>query len=370
MKMEHKKIAVFLPYANPHVMGWITSLRAYDDLIIGIRSSVKEYRSGYFDGQDHLENVYYFFKENHKARFYKELKNADVLITLGLFDPELFKIRLSAPNISSIYILSEPYNPLSATESLLKRRLFSWAFRRFYSNVNFLCIGGVDVKHYYQTLGFKKSKYYNFGYFPELVTSQKPAKTATRDNYHLRFLFVGQLIERKGIAALLRAIHQLSNQTYQQDWRLDIVGNGELRNEVEQLAAQYENVRFHGLVTDTSAINSFHKQADVLIVPSLFDGWAAVVNEGISKACAIVARNKVYATVSLVENNKNGFIFVKDNQLLPSLAKYLDGSIDLKAHQQHSQKVFEEWNHKNAAVSIHQLIHDKSRSNKNLLIEL
>jgi glycosyltransferase involved in cell wall biosynthesis len=368
--MRNKKIAVFLPYANPHVMGWLIELRKFNQVIIGIKTSVKEFREGYFDHQDNLENVLYFFKKDQEALFYKELNRVDVLITLGIFDPLLFKLRLYAPRLSSIYILSEPYNPITGRQPLFIRRLFICLFKIFYSQVNILCIGGAEIKEYYWNLGFKKAKYFNFGYFPELCSLPDLLKTKKRNYHTTNFLYVGQLIERKGINCLMKAINDLSNYTETTDWRFDIIGNGILDQEVIKVASLYKNVHYHGLISDSNLLNEFYQQADVLVVPSLFDGWAAVVNEGIANACAIIARDTVYSTKSLVENKKNGFIFVDDDQLLPSLLMYLNGDIDIFSHQTYSLKIFEEWNHVNAARSISRLIDIYPNDNDLLLKEL
>jgi glycosyltransferase involved in cell wall biosynthesis len=168
----------------------------------------------------------------------------------------------------------------------------------------------------------------------------------------------------------MKAINDLSNYTETTDWRFDIIGNGILDQEVIKVASLYKNVHYHGLISDSNLLNEFYQQADVLVVPSLFDGWAAVVNEGIANACAIIARDTVYSTKSLVENKKNGFIFVDDDQLLPSLLMYLNGDIDIFSHQTYSLKIFEEWNHVNAARSISRLIDIYPNDNDLLLKEL
>ena len=92
MKIK-KQIAVLLPYANPHAMGWINELTQLNnnDILVGCVNSVKKYRKNYFAEADFFKNVIYFFKSDFKLNFYKKLKQKDVFISLGMFHLEFFK---------------------------------------------------------------------------------------------------------------------------------------------------------------------------------------------------------------------------------------------------------------------------------------
>lgn len=86
----------------------------------------------------------------------------------------------------------------------------------------------------------------------------------------IRFLMVGRLIERKGFHIALAALARFS-QASGRGIHVDIVGDGPMRAELEQLARDChldEAVTFHGAQSHT-AIADFIRQCDVFIAPSM-----------------------------------------------------------------------------------------------------
>jgi glycosyltransferase involved in cell wall biosynthesis len=93
-------------------------------------------------------------------------------------------------------------------------------------------------------------------------------------------LYTGQLIERKGISALLEASARL-----QQDGRifsLLLVGSGRDEHALEQRAESLglKNVHFRSAQTPEK-MPSVYRSADVLVLPTLEDVWGLVANEAI-----------------------------------------------------------------------------------------
>lgn len=85
-------------------------------------------------------------------------------------------------------------------------------------------------------------------------------------------LFVGRLIDLKGLFLVQAAFEELGT-----DWRLELLGDGPLRKELEGWASQFDNrVLLHGKV-DHSAIMEHMARANVLLFPGLHDTapWAS-----------------------------------------------------------------------------------------------
>jgi glycosyltransferase involved in cell wall biosynthesis len=85
-------------------------------------------------------------------------------------------------------------------------------------------------------------------------------------------LFVGRLIDLKGLFLVQAAFEELGA-----DWRLEILGDGPLRKELESWATGFgDRVLLHGKV-DHSAIMEHMAQANVLLFPGLHDTapWAS-----------------------------------------------------------------------------------------------
>jgi glycosyltransferase involved in cell wall biosynthesis len=77
-----------------------------------------------------------------------------------------------------------------------------------------------------------------------------------------RFLYVGRLIAPKGIAPLLEEFASLP------EYDLVVIGEGELRSELEQRFADYPNISFLGRIPQAELVPAY-RDATALIFPSL-----------------------------------------------------------------------------------------------------
>ena len=120
------------------------------------------------------------------------------------------------------------------------------------------------------------------------------------------FLFSGSLIARKGVDLLARAFVRLANEV--RNVRLKIVGDGELRDEIAQtLGPVSERVEFAGF-KDWNELPGEYARADVLCVPSRYDGWGLVVPEGLASGLPVIATDRMGAALEFVETGRNGWL--------------------------------------------------------------
>ena len=117
----------------------------------------------------------------------------------------------------------------------------------------------------------------------------------------LRYLFVGRLIERKGIDVLLEAFRRVDGG------ELAIVGDGPLREAVEAAASQDPRIRLLGH-RDGEALADAYRDAHVLMVPSLYEPWGLVVHEGLAHGLPVIATDEVGASDDLIESGTNGYV--------------------------------------------------------------
>ena len=107
----------------------------------------------------------------------------------------------------------------------------------------------------------------------------------------LKLLFVGSLADahRKGMPYLLDALLMLREQ--RNDWQLDVVGDGPLRTVYEQHVRQLhlaDKVTFHGRQAKP-AVAWFMQQADLFVLPSLWENLPCVILEAMATGLPIVA---------------------------------------------------------------------------------
>ncbi len=120
-------------------------------------------------------------------------------------------------------------------------------------------------------------------------------------------LFVGWLIQRKGLDYLLNAMPYIMK--YYPNVQLLIVGDGVLREQYTNLAEGLkikDNVIFLGL-KEPKDIALYMNAADIFILPSLSEGKPNVVREAMCTGVPIIATN-VNGTGELIKNDINGLL--------------------------------------------------------------
>ena len=108
--------------------------------------------------------------------------------------------------------------------------------------------------------------------------------------------FAGQLVRRKRVDLLLRALAPLATAEGE-DWSLRIAGTGPESDALSGLARELgiaARVHFEGFVEDMDA---WYRTVDVLVLPSLIEGWGYVLAEAAAHGRAVVA----FATSSVPE---------------------------------------------------------------------
>jgi glycosyltransferase involved in cell wall biosynthesis len=135
---------------------------------------------------------------------------------------------------------------------------------------------------------------------PNAVPHGEPGTDRRRPNHPVRFLFVGQLIPRKGIAELLDAFLQLP------EGELYVAGDGPLRPLVDQ-AVDDGRVTYLGQV-DRPALQLLYADSDVLVLPSRYEVWGLVINEALEHGLPVIATESVGAVDDLVVDDVNGYV--------------------------------------------------------------
>ena len=122
----------------------------------------------------------------------------------------------------------------------------------------------------------------------------------------LLMLYVGQLIERKGISQLLKALNELHDPNV----GLLIVGSGPQGKELKQFCQDQnlENVYFEGF-QQQEALLRYYALADVLILPSFKEVWGLVVNEALASGIYVLCSNYAGAAYDLIKEGWNGILF-------------------------------------------------------------
>lgn len=149
-----------------------------------------------------------------------------------------------------------------------------------------------------------------------------------------RILFVGRLTTEKGIDVVLRAMTMIDPAL---DVTLDIVGGGDQRRNLEQLAEQLglaRRVTFHGH-TSEEELRGLYSRATVFAIASIAELQSIATMEAMASGLPIVAANAV-ALPHLVHDGENGYLFEPGNaeELAARLTDVLTAAPDERRRMQ------------------------------------
>ena len=154
----------------------------------------------------------------------------------------------------------------------------------------------------------------------ELFSSAKPAEKKPI------FLFVGQLIPRKGLHLLLQACLLLQQQGYQ-NFTVQIVGDGAEQEPLATFAQQHhlsDRLEWIGKV-DYHQLWRYFQAADVFVFPTLEDIWGLVVLEAMFFGKPIIC-SKYAGASEMVKEGENGYIIdpFQPEQLAKTMQYFID----------------------------------------------
>ncbi len=133
--------------------------------------------------------------------------------------------------------------------------------------------------------------------FPDI----NPGKTYNMDqNTPLKLLFIGGLSQRKGIANIFEAV-----QGFGRHVELTVVGH-KTANDCPALDAALSK---HTWIPSLphSGILKLMREQDILIFPSLFEGFGLVITEAMSQGTPVITTDRT-AGPDLIEHGRNGWL--------------------------------------------------------------
>lgn len=285
----------------------------------------------------------------------------DVLITEGYFQWTPLVLLYSLIYRIPIYMGYERTLHTERNTNRLKiwqRKLFNLFFSGFLVN-------GQETKKYLESLGVSTSKIHIGGmsadanFLRNAITSmsieeKKLFKTKYQKNETgLIFLFVGQIVERKGVGLLLQAWRK--HHKNHPDDKLLLVGSGNQLNEFRSKYANESSIYLLGKV-EYEIVYKFYAIADIFILPTIEDNWSLVVPE--TMACGLPIATSIYngCHPELVHKDENGITFdpYKEDTLISALDYFHHQ--DLKAMGEKSIELEKQFNTENCARRVYEAL--------------
>lgn len=155
---------------------------------------------------------------------------------------------------------------------------------------------GEEAVAHYVAVGFPPRKVHPFGYFPSLRGANVPIGGAQGAVPQIGV--AAKLEPYKGLDLLLKALARLKHR----EWRLRVAGDGWQRVQLQNLA---RDLGLEGRIEwlgwrSFDLMPEFLSASDLVVLPSRYDGWGAVVNESLGAGTPVVASDGVGAHCLLV----------------------------------------------------------------------
>ncbi len=215
-----------------------------------------------------------------------------------------FQASLGAP-VHRFLMTENRYEP--GARLLPRWLLYTWDALRYRRHLRGVFCIGHSGRHggarFFSACGYPRERIVPFVH---VVDSTPLPRAAPVPRQHTQILYAGQLIPRKRDDLLLQAFSRLDEPSA----RLRLIGQGPEEAALRALAQRLGiagRVDFSPSLPNAETVAAM-AEADVLVLPSRFDGWGAVVNEALLVGTPVICSDRCGAS-DVIENGRNGYVF-------------------------------------------------------------
>lgn len=138
----------------------------------------------------------------------------------------------------------------------------------------------------------------------------KPNENKTDDRDIIQYINVGRMSEQKNQLLLIDSFNQV--QKIKDNISLKIIGDGELRTEIERRIKKYNLQDKIELLGIKENVVDYMNDSDIFVLSSNYEGLPLVLLEAMACKLPIIS-TKVGGVIDIIENNKNGIIVEQGN---------------------------------------------------------
>ncbi len=233
------------------------------------------------------------------------------------------------------------------------RRLKSFILPRLVRPAAGILATGTLSGEYFRSYGADPARIFRFANTPDVerlraeCASARPRRDAVRGSMGIpdgacMMLYVGRLIEVKGLADLVRAVGGLDESSV----RVVVVGDGPEAARLEDLAKRVAPGRivFAGF-RQGAELTDMYAAADAFVLPSHHEPWGVVVGEAMACGLPVILSDRIGAGVDLLRDGENGRVFpAHDVGALREALRDVASNADRRAAMAtRSAKIIEGW---------------------------
>jgi glycosyltransferase involved in cell wall biosynthesis len=198
-----------------------------------------------------------------------------------------------------------------------------WRFGR-HKRLYLLCASAYTAYDFSRTFAFL-NKAYKWGYFPAVQAYDVEQLLERKSPRNI--LWAGRFLNWKHPEHAIEVARRLRAEGY--DFRLTMLGNGQLLETIRQQVAQLgleDAISLPGAVP-AEAVRSYMEEAGIYLFTSdRNEGWGAVLNESMNSGCAVVACKAIGSVPFLIRGGENGLTY--DNGDVEQLYSHVKNLLD------------------------------------------
>lgn len=286
---------------SPHQVDLLSELAVNHNVTLIVQSEIDEHRkkqkwSTIVDENINLiisPTMYESFQLIRKSKNAKHFFSGFLsykLMSIAMFICIIFK--------KNIFLISEnvEINSFKSKVIFLIRKL---AVLLFKENINGIFVTGMNAKKYFLNLGFNFKQLKAFGYFVNIESRLNKSI----NNEKIKVIFVGRLIESKGLTLLIQAFEKVKYEN--EKIQLEIIGSGPIERQLKQLANSKglldSGLIFTNQMSREKVLDKI-ESSDLLVLPNIGkEGWGAVVNEALLLGVPVICTKHTGASVIIDE---------------------------------------------------------------------
>lgn len=155
----------------------------------------------------------------------------------------------------------------------------------------------------------------------DLIAFRSSKKSTAQSGTNRIILSVGRLMEEKDHAVLIDAFHEVHQEF--PGWTLRIVGEGELRRQLEAQIVRLHLERRVQLAGNSVAVANEYRRADIVAVPSRHEAFGLVTAEAMASGRPVIGFDDCKGTRSLINHAVNGWLVSGEDNRSRSFANGL-----------------------------------------------
>ncbi len=231
---------------------------------------------------------------------------------LGAFKKIHTAFKHAVKNKHKVGIMAEPLDD-RGWKGIARLAIARMSRIRFEKKILFWLTIGEKAYYQYQSVGYPASKLFHWAYCVEELKKEQTNNRNSNDEKRIKIIYAGSLYSWKGYDLLVDALIEVKSIMYEADFYCINKNTNNLVVEGLKKKTKNSPVNFYTMM-DNQTLREKIGEYDLLILPSRYDGWGAVVNEALDVGTPVLVSSNCGSSTLVKYNGGIGAICEAGNK--------------------------------------------------------